>query len=141
MTTTETADIFADVDRLRLKPNSPLMSAPVTPSSGKSTKIKQIKGAFLKGPIPLRWLSVVSAFRGKAPLAVALALWFEVGRRNSKEVRLTSAVLKRFSVSRKSKYEGLAAMEKAGLIFVKREGRKNPIVTILDSPCDADDKV
>jgi hypothetical protein len=45
---------------------------------------------------------------GKAPVAVALAIWFQVGRRRSKEVRLTSAVIERFGIDRKARPKGTA---------------------------------
>src|SRR5262249_6125014 len=96
-------------------------------------KASRIKGEFLKGPIPLSWLTPASRLRGKAPLAVAMAIWFESGRRRSLEVRLTSAILRRFSVSRKTKYRALDALSKAGLIRVQREPRRNPVVTIVEA--------
>jgi hypothetical protein len=64
--------------------------------------------------------------------SVALAIWFEGGRRKSKEVRLTTAILQRFNVNRKAKYTALKALEKAGLVQVHRP-RRNPLVTILDA--------
>jgi hypothetical protein len=124
------ADIFTAIDRLRLRPG---YTPKATPSAS-PPKSRRIKGEFLKGPIPLAWLSAAAKLRGKAPLAVALAVWFEAGRRRSKEVRLTTAVLNRFSVNRKAKYTALAAMEKAGLIRVRRQNRRNPMVTIIDLP-------
>jgi hypothetical protein len=130
-----TADIFADLDRLRFTP-----ATPTTPDAGKPAdvkplpkpKAKKITGEFLKGPIPLPWLTAVTRLSGKAPLAVALAMWFEAGRRKSNEVKLTSAVLRRFSVNRKAKYSALMSLERADLVRVRREPRRNPVVTILD---------
>ncbi|MFO0852419.1 MAG: hypothetical protein U0871_28240, partial [Gemmataceae bacterium] len=110
-------DPFANLDRLRYVPGalpmSPAATEPPTP-----TKPARIKGEFLKGPIPLSWLSVAAGLRGKAPLAVALAIRFEAGRRRSDVVKLTTAVLARFAVNRKAKYTALAALEAAGLIRV-----------------------
>ncbi len=125
-----TTDIFADIDRLRVPPGF----APVVPSTTatRSPKSGKIRGEFLKGPIPLPWLSSAAKLRGKAPLSVALAVWFEAGRRRSNEVHLTTAILNRFSVSRKAKYTALNALEKAGLIRVRRQPWKNPIVTIIN---------
>ena len=57
---------------------------------------------------------------------------FEAGRRRSKVVTLTTAILNRFHVDRKAKYRALRALEVAGLISVSRQPRKNPVVTILD---------
>jgi hypothetical protein len=79
----------------------------------------------------LNWLSTATKLAGKAPLAVALALWFEAGRRKSKEVILTTAILARFGVGRKAKYRGLRDLEEAGLVAVQRILRRNPVVTIL----------
>jgi hypothetical protein len=126
-------DVFADLDRLRL-PTMPTVGRPETTPKAPppSLKLGRIKGEFLKGPIPLPWLAVASKLPGKAPLAVALAVWFEAGRRKSKEVRLTTAILKRFNVNRNAKSTALKSLETAGLIRVCREPRRNPVVTILD---------
>jgi hypothetical protein len=127
-------DFFADLNRLRRSALPPPASAELqaaTPPTPK-TKPKKITGEFLKGPIPLPWLTAASMLSGKAPLAVGLAVWFEAGRRKSTEVKLTTAILKRFNVNRKAKYTALKSLEKAGLIRVRREPRRNPVVTILD---------
>jgi hypothetical protein len=126
-------DAFADLDRFRL-PGVPTTGQTVTKTAEKTVSIKpkRIKGEFLKGPIPLSWLTVAAKLSGKAPVAVALALWFQVGRRRSKEVRLTTAVIERFGIDRKAKYRGLSALEQAGLIKVRRELRRNPVVTVVD---------
>jgi hypothetical protein len=131
--TSITADIFTTIDRLRVQPGT-IPAGTQAPAATKSKKPGKINGEFLKGPVPLPWLSAAAKLRGKAPLAVALAVWFEAGRRRSNEVRLATAILNRFSVNRKAKYTALAALEKAGLIRVHRQPRKNPIITIIDSP-------
>lgn len=122
-------DPFANLDRLRYRPGVSTIPTPAQPPA--PTKPTRIKGEFLKGPIPLSWLSVAAGLRGKAPLAVALAICFEAGWRRSDVVKLTTAVLARFAVNRKAKYSALAALEAAGLIRVQRRLRKNPVVTIL----------
>jgi DNA-binding transcriptional ArsR family regulator len=125
-------DFFDDLDRLRMPP-VPLKTRSNAKRQGlRSSSKPRIKGEFLKGPIPLKWLSGAAGLGGKAPLAVALALCFESGRKRSQVVTLTSAILRRFSVNRKAKYRGLEALEDAGLICVERRPKKNPIVTILD---------
>lgn len=128
-------DFFADIDRLRLAPAALTSKGDQTPTVVKASaqpKVKKIAGEFLKGPIPLPWLTAVTRLSGKAPLAVALAVCFEAGRRKSNEVKLTTAILRRFSVNRKAKYNALKSLEKAGLVRVRREPRRNPVVTILD---------
>jgi hypothetical protein len=125
-------DFFSNVDRLRLSPQE--QPPPATSPAAATSKLSQrrIKGEFIKGPIPLAWLSSAARLPGKAPLAVGLALWFEAGRRRAKEVILTTAILSRFNVGRKAKYKGLIALEDAGLIRVYRKPRRNPVVTVLD---------
>jgi hypothetical protein len=91
------------------------------------------KGEFLRGPIPLAWLSPASRLPGKA-LALALALWFQCGRKNCREVTLSGPILERFNLSRKAMYRGLNAMESAGLVSLAKRTGKNPTVTILDPP-------
>jgi hypothetical protein len=121
-------DFFADLDRLRLAGST--IESPAPPDSPAR---RRVRGEFLKGPVPLAWLSAASKLPGKVALAVGLALWFEAGRRRSQTVTLTSAILARFGVNRKGKYRGLASLEKAGLIEVVRVPRRNPVVTILDT--------
>ncbi len=123
-------DVFDNLDCLKI---NNLAASPKVAAKGVDQKEKKkILGEFLKGPIPLLWLTAASNLSGKAPLAVGLAIWFESGRRKSNEVKLTSAILQRFAIKRKSKYTALKSLEDAGLIRVRREPRKNPMVTILE---------
>ncbi len=88
-------------------------------------------GDFLKGPIPLDWLTRSAQLGGKA-LHVALAIWFERGRRNDDELRLTTKLLERFGVARKAKYEALRRLSDAGLItFVNATTGKNPWLRVV----------
>ena len=91
----------------------------------------RIVGDFLKGPIPLDWLTRSAQLGGKV-LHVALAIWFERGRRNKDEICLTTGLLKRFNVERKAKYEALRRLTDAGLItFVKATIGKNPWLRVV----------
>lgn len=123
---------FSDLERLRL-PDQQIQPQPKTIHKRSKTPFNspKIQGEFLKGPIPLEWLGCASKLPGKAALSVALAIWFEVGRRRSDEIKLTTAICNRFGVNRKAKYRGLSLLEEAGLVAVVREARKNPIVTVL----------
>ena len=87
-------------------------------------------GEFLKGPIPLSWLTPAAKLPGKA-LHVGLAIWFEHGRRKHFEFRLTAAVLRRFGIARKAGYRGLDSLERAGLIVARRQHGKNPVITLV----------
>ena len=125
-------DFFSNVDRLRL-PSLEMKSHPRALQSGSNAPPRRRQGGeFIKGPIPLPWLSRAAGLPGKAPLAVALAIRFEAGRRRSNEIVLTTAILERFCVNRKAKYRGLNALEEAKLVSVQRRLRRNPVVTILE---------
>jgi len=86
---------------------------------------------FLRGPIPLAWLSRAAGLRGKA-LATGLALWFLAGVRKTRTVPLTHAALERFGVHRKSSYGHLKSLQSAGLVTVQRRARRSSLVTILE---------
>ena len=117
-----------DVDRYRLPPTA----VQLPPKRAQLPRHK--KGEeFVKGPIPLTWLSKACRLRGKA-LAIAMALWFKAGvQRNVPTVVLSSTLLKRFGVTnRKSGYRGLALLEAAGLVEVERHRGRCPRVTIRE---------
>lgn len=126
-------DNFPDLERLRL-PDEQIPKQPSANPQGRKTSSKapKVRGEFLKGPIPLDWLGRAAKLPGKAPLATALAIMFEVGRRRSQEIILTTAILKRFGVNRKAKYRALKHLQDAGLIAVHQKPRRNPVVTILE---------
>jgi len=90
-------------------------------------------GRFMKGPIPLNWVQAASKLPGKS-LHVAIVLWFLVGIKKSKTVKLTQLLLTQFGVNRNSKYRALKALAEAGLITFCSTSGKNPLVTILDIP-------
>lgn len=81
--------------------------------------------AFLRGPIPLRWLRQAGGLPGKA-LHVGIAIWFLVGLRKSYVVALSlSAVARDFGIDRATTSRGLAQLARAGLVSVERHpGRK-----------------
>lgn len=125
-------DDFPTLDQLRLPDQQFFKHVPSTPKELKiSPKHPKIQGEFLKGPIPLDWLGRAAKLPGKASLATALAIMFEVGRRRSQEIVLTTAILLRFGVNRKAKYRALIQLENAGLISVVRQPRRNPLVAVL----------
>jgi hypothetical protein len=98
---------------------------------------RHINGEFLRGPIPLHWLSLACKLPGKV-VATALAIWFQAGRQGHEEgIKLTSQILDRFHVDRHAKFRALKELEKAGLIRVHRQAGKNPIVDLLEIDRDA----
>lgn len=87
---------------------------------------------YLKGPIPLDWLSSAARLPGKS-LHVGIALWFMGGIQKSRVVPLSNMAGLRFGLDRNAKYRGLAWLEGAGLVAVKRELGRAPMVTINDA--------
>ena len=116
-------ETFPDLEQLRLDNGHAIRSE-------NSFYKKRVRGEFLKGPIPLSWLTLAAEMPATT-LAVAIALMFEVGRRRSQQIILTTAILTRFGVNRKAKYRALDRLEKSKLISVIRRPRKNPLVTVL----------
>lgn len=112
-----------DLDRLRLRPNTSALSRLSSTRSRRS-------GLFLKGPIPLSWLTAAARLPGKS-LHVGLALWFASGLQRSRRISLSNLACERFGLDRNAKYRGLVWLEEAGLIAVERKLGRAPIVTIL----------
>jgi hypothetical protein len=85
---------------------------------------------FIKGPIPLDWISRANALPGKGG-AVGLALWFLVGVQRSRTVKLTSEVTRIAGCERKAVYSGLGELERAGLIVTHRRSGARAHVQII----------
>jgi len=85
---------------------------------------------FLKGPIPLPWLSTASGLPGKT-LSAALCIWYMAGLTASDSVSPGSAIRSKFGIRRQTWYEALARLQKAGLIRTDRRPGKKVSITIL----------
>src|SRR5215469_1062014 len=119
----------SSVDRFTLEDFRLPAGQTVAPARPKQSQSRRIRGEFVKA-IPLKWLAPAAATRGKV-LATALAVWFQFGRCREKPFKLTSAILRRFSVNRKAAYYALQELEALGLITVKRQLGKNPIINVI----------
>jgi DNA-binding transcriptional ArsR family regulator len=93
-----------------------------------------VEGEFIRGPLPLRWWGPACRVgEGSSIPAVALAVWFQVGVKRTREnLKLTNVMAGRFGVSPDAKRRALEALEGARLVLVNRRGRKSPLVTIID---------
>jgi hypothetical protein len=123
-------------------PNPQLLSLPKETTlpyleAPPSLKIPRHQGneKFLKGPIPLNWISQAIRLSGSV-WPVATAIWYLVGLTNSPTIKLTKATLDLFGISRYSKYRALEALETAGLIRVIANMGKNPLITVLEVPLE-----
>ena len=115
-----------DIDALRIKDWQPKVK-PVRKKTSARSKY------FLKGPVPLKWLTVAGNLPGKA-LHVGIVLWLWAGIEKRTSVKLSSFRLEPMGVSRHSSYRALAALEGAGLVSVVRKQGSGPLVTILEAP-------
>jgi hypothetical protein len=86
---------------------------------------------FLKGPIPLDWLSTAAKLPGKS-LHVAIAIWFTASLEKSCTVPLSNIAGLPFGLDRNAKYRALQWLENANLIRVERKLGRSPIVTLLE---------
>lgn len=90
-------------------------------------------GEFLRGPIPIEWLTAAARLPGKA-LAVGVAIWFRVGcQPYDADVSICNTLLSRLGVHRVSGYRGLAALEQAGLVAVTRHRGRCPRVKLCEA--------
>ncbi len=97
--------------------------------SVKAARNKQRSTLFVRGPLPMTWLSQAAQLPGKA-LHVGLLLWFRVGCERSNVVRLTRRHGDLFVLDRHAAYRGLGALERAGLVSVERCRGRCPVVTV-----------
>jgi hypothetical protein len=88
---------------------------------------------FLKGPIPLPWLSAAAALPGKA-LNVALAIRWVSDMSKAAEIHITKAALQHFGLSEDAYRDGLNRLEQAGLVVVVRKAGQRARVRILPMP-------
>jgi len=95
------------------------------------TKLK----TFIRGPIPLEWMTKAARVEGKT-LHVGIALWFLAGLKRSRKVTLFQSKLRLFGVGRQASYRALCRLEAAGLVSVERHRGRSPIVTILLTDID-----
>jgi len=91
------------------------------------------KDLFLRGPIPLDWLSVAAHLPGKT-INLALAVWWRYGMSKSRPFKLSQTALRQFNVERDAERAGLARLEQEGLIKVDRKPGQRPYIEILLPP-------
>ncbi len=111
-------------ERLRIETNAlKRQEKPPRPKGGEH---------FLKGPIPLSWLTAASRLPGRS-LNVGIAIWYLAGLTGSRTVLLSNVAASRFTLDRNAKYRGLEWLEKVGLVEVTRMPGRAPVVSIRDA--------
>ena len=92
---------------------------------------KLIGSPFIKGPLPLDWIIAANSLPGKTG-AVGLAIWFLVGVKCTRTVKLTRQIEQIAACHRKAVYAAITSLEQAGLLRVERRQGARPTVTVLD---------
>ena len=116
-----------DVEQLRINIPQQVELSPRPLVHGRRVRSQQ---PFLRGPIPLKWLSRAAALSGKT-LNLAIALWWRHGMAKSEPFKLTQKALEYLNVDRGAASAGLVRLERAGLILVERREGQRPIISIL----------
>lgn len=103
--------------------------------SRRSRALRFIQGdRFLRGPIPMRWLSAAAALPGRS-LHVAVAIRMVEGLEDRPTgLRLNARVLSELAIDRYAKYRALRHLERAGLIAVSRGAGRKEVIAILPVP-------
>jgi len=102
------------------------------------SKVSRSPRRFIKGPIPLGWISGAAHLPGKT-LHVALALQYLAGLTKSNTVKLPAKTLEVMGVARGAKADALARLQQARLISIDQLPGRAPVVTLLvahDSPSE-----
>jgi len=86
-----------------------------------------IKKKFLRGPIPLDWLSAAARLPGKA-INVGIALWWLAGMSKSGVLKLTRQAQLALNISKDAERDGLRRLQQAGLIeLTARPGQRHTV--------------
>ena len=95
--------------------------------------MRQRKGAFIKGPLPLAWVAAAARFDGHT-LHVALLLWYRAGMEGYADIMIPRQDKDAFGVGRHAFALALERLESAGLVTVTRAQGRSPRVTICSCP-------
>lgn len=85
---------------------------------------------FIRGPIPMAWISAAATLPGKA-LHVALALFWLAGMKPQQKIKITRQALGLFSVSDDAYRDALPRLTAAGLIKVWPAPGQRALVEIV----------
>jgi len=111
-----------------------LAKEPVTSrKKGGSRKEKNVDDYFLKGPVPIGWLTKAAQFKGKV-LVVGNALWFLYGLNKGKPFKMERWVREGFKVSRQTYSRTLKLLQGEGLISVVNIRGSSSVVTMCWPP-------
>jgi hypothetical protein len=118
-----------DIEQFRLTPEN----MPAARRRVKSARLPRHRPGdeFLKGPIPMAWLSP-AAHLGRKCLHLAIAVWHLGAMSKSATVRLQWGLVEELTgVQRHPGREALRMLETAGLVTVESHVGRCPIVTVV----------
>ena len=88
------------------------------------------KKLFLRGPVPMDWLSKAAELPGKT-LNVALAIWWLQGMAQSESFKLNRKSLSLFNIKRDAASISLKRLEGAGLIKIQKKVGQRPTILVI----------
>jgi hypothetical protein len=97
---------------------------------GRDYTPQKTSSPFIKGPVPLDWLSKAAQLPGKA-VQVALALFWLFGMSPTVQFKMTRRAMELFCLSTDAYLDGLNRLEKIGLIKVLRRPGQRALVEIV----------
>jgi hypothetical protein len=89
-----------------------------------------VKKKFLKGPIPLDWLTAAARLPGKA-INVGIALWWLAGMSKTGALKLTRQSQLALNISKDAERDGLRRLRQAGLIELTAQPGQRHTVRII----------
>ena len=93
---------------------------------------RHIKGHFVRGPIPLSWISKAAHLPGKS-LNAGLACWYLMYLKKSHKFKLSNIVANDFGLNKDSKLRALKYLEKAELIRCTRTIGRSVVIEMLNT--------
>ena len=86
---------------------------------------------FIKGPLPLGWVATAAKAGHPLALPVLLALKYKADTLRQPWVKPPAAVLRLLGVDKDARSRALAALERAGLVEVRRRRGRPPLVRLV----------
>jgi DNA-binding transcriptional ArsR family regulator len=86
---------------------------------------------FIKGPLPLGWVAIAARAGHPLALPVLLALKYKADTVCQPWVKPPAAVLRLLGVDKDARSRAIAALERAGLVEVRRRKGRPPLVRLV----------
>ena len=86
---------------------------------------------FIKGPLPLGWVATAAKAGHPLALPVLLALKYKADTVRQPWVKPPAAVLRLLGVDKDARSRAIAALERAGLVEVRRRKGRRPLVRLV----------